>query len=61
MQDSRTLDDVTSQPCHSQRSEESRFETLRFTQGDTQVCQSHGVWFSAEGGKNEEHAEKGRG
>jgi hypothetical protein len=30
----RTLDDVTTQSCHSERREESVFETLHFVQGD---------------------------
>jgi len=46
VQNIRTLYTVTLQKCHSERSEESVFETLRFTQGDTRVCQSRGVWFS---------------
>src|SRR5215471_16617326 len=34
MREIRILYDVTSQRCHSERSKESVFETLRFTQGD---------------------------
>jgi len=34
--DIRTLYDVTIQPCHSERREESQRETLRFTQGDSE-------------------------